>query len=58
MVIWSFTPMVIACVTPMALRFFSFADTFWDLFAKMGLEDADLYLEDRRKKGFTTVLYG
>ena len=36
--------------------FFIQGDTPWDLIAQLSREDVDLYLEDRRAKGFNTIL--
>jgi hypothetical protein len=35
--------------------FFWLADTAWELFHRLDARDAELYLEDRRRKGFTVV---
>lgn len=35
--------------------FFYLADTAWELFHRLDREDADDYLEDRAKKGFTVI---
>ena len=35
--------------------FFWLADTAWELFHRASLEEAEFYLEDRRRKGFTVV---
>jgi hypothetical protein len=36
--------------------FFYLADTAWGLFYKVTREDADLYLQNRRRKGFTVIM--
>lgn len=35
--------------------FFWLGDTAWELFHRLSREEADLYLEDRRAKGFTVI---
>lgn len=35
--------------------FFWLGDTAWELFHRLDREDADLYLEDRARKGFTVI---
>jgi hypothetical protein len=35
--------------------FFYLGDTAWELFHRLGIADADAYLENRRQKGFTVV---
>ncbi|MDZ4717705.1 MAG: glycoside hydrolase family 140 protein [Roseiflexaceae bacterium] len=35
--------------------FFYLADTAWELFHRLSLEDADVYLHDRAAKGFTVI---
>ena len=35
--------------------FFWLADTAWELFHRLTLEEAETYLEDRRRKGFTVI---
>ena len=35
--------------------FFYLGDTAWELFHRLNREEADLYLEDRAKKGFTVI---
>jgi hypothetical protein len=35
--------------------FFWLGDTAWELFHRLSREEADLYLEDRRQKGFTVI---
>lgn len=35
--------------------FFYLGDTAWELFHRLNREEADLYLEDRRAKGFTVI---
>lgn len=35
--------------------FFWLGDTAWELFHRLNREEADLYLEDRAKKGFTVI---
>jgi hypothetical protein len=35
--------------------FFWLADTAWELFHRLSLAEAELYLEDRRAKGFTVI---
>jgi Protein of unknown function (DUF4038)/Putative collagen-binding domain of a collagenase len=35
--------------------FFWLGDTAWELFHRLSREEADLYLEDRAKKGFTVI---
>lgn len=35
--------------------FFYLGDTAWELFHRLDREEAELYLEDRRRKGFTVV---
>ena len=35
--------------------FFWLGDTAWELFHRLNREDADLYLQDRAKKGFTVI---
>jgi hypothetical protein len=35
--------------------FFYLGDTAWEIFHRLTREDADLYLEDRAKKGFTVI---
>ncbi len=37
------------------MPFFYLADTAWELFHKLDREEADGYLEDRAKKGFTVI---
>src|SRR5512146_2122476 len=35
--------------------FFYLGDTAWELFHRLDREDADRYLEDRARKGFTVI---
>ena len=35
--------------------FFYLGDTAWELFHRLNREEADKYLEDRAKKGFTVI---
>ena len=35
--------------------FFWLGDTAWELFHRLSLEEAEIYLEDRRAKGFTVI---
>ena len=35
--------------------FFYLGDTAWELFHRTNKEEADLYLEDRARKGFTVI---
>lgn len=35
--------------------FFYLGDTAWELFHRLNREDADIYLTDRAKKGFTVI---
>ena len=35
--------------------FFYLADTAWELFHRLTREEADLYLDDRARKGFTAI---
>lgn len=35
--------------------FFYLGDTAWELFHRLNREEADIYLEDRKKKGFTVI---
>jgi hypothetical protein len=35
--------------------FFYLGDTAWELFHRLTLKEADLYMEDRKKKGFTVL---
>ena len=35
--------------------FFYLADTAWELFHRLNREEADMYLKDRAKKGFTAI---
>lgn len=35
--------------------FFYLADTAWELFGRLSREEADMYLENRRQKGFTAI---
>jgi hypothetical protein len=42
-------------VTAKGEPFFWLGDTAWELFHRLSREDADRYLEDRAKKGFTVI---
>jgi hypothetical protein len=42
-------------VRPDGTPFFYLGDTAWELFHRLNREDADLYLADRAKKGFTVI---
>jgi len=35
--------------------FFYLGDTAWELFHRLNREEADLYLENRARKGFTVI---
>jgi hypothetical protein len=35
--------------------FFYLGDTAWELFHRLNLEDAELYMDDRKSKGFTVI---
>ena len=41
--------------TPDGKPFFWLADTAWELFHRLTLEEAELYVEDRRAKGFSVI---
>ncbi|MEX1054944.1 MAG: DUF4038 domain-containing protein, partial [Rhodothermales bacterium] len=42
-------------VYPDGLPFFWLGDTAWELFHRLDREEADQYLEDRARKGFTVI---
>src|SRR5687767_3952446 len=42
-------------VTAQGKPFFYLGDTAWELFHRLNREQADTYLEDRAKKGFTVI---
>ena len=42
-------------VDEQGLPFFYLADTAWELFHRLGREEADRYLKDRAQKGFTAI---
>lgn len=42
-------------VDEQGLPFFYLADTAWELFHRLSREEADMYLKDRARKGFTVI---